>query len=103
MWSLHSITSSGRPRSSGDGMPAGHQAEHGADGVALHEGRHAEAALAGDGVRGGQLAVLEEPLPLALGEHAEHEPADVGAVERRQALHAPQLALQAHHRWRARR
>ena len=46
------------------------QPEHGADRVALHEGGHPEAALARDGVGGGELARLEEPLALALGEHA---------------------------------
>ena len=95
------MTSSGRPRSSGVGISAGHQAEHGAHRVALDEGRHAEAALAGDGVGRGQLAVLEEPLALALGEHPEHEAADVGAVERRHALDAAELALDADDRRRA--
>ena len=52
-------------------------------------------------MRGGDLAVREEPLALGLGEHAEHEPPHVGAVEGRHALHAPELALDAHDRRRA--
>ena len=46
------------------------EAEHGTHRVALHEGGHPEPALARDGVGGGVLAGLEEPLALALGEHA---------------------------------
>ena len=54
----------GQPEVLRRGDAGGHEPEHRAHGVALHEGGHAEAPLAGDGVRGGQLALLEEPLAL---------------------------------------
>ena len=103
LWSLHSITSSGRPRSSGDGMPAGTRRS-----TAPTESRCTKAdtrkrPLPGMAWDVASSPSVEEPLALALREHAEHQPADVGAVERRHALHAPQLALHAHHRRRRRR
>ena len=97
-WSLHSITSSGRPRSSGEGMPGGTSRRTAPTESRCTNAEHAEAALAGDGVRRGELPVLEEPLALRLRQHAEHQAPHIGAVQGGHALHPPQLALEAHHR-----
>ena len=72
--------------------------EDGADGVALQEHVHAEAALARDRVRRVELVLGLELLPLLLGEDGVDHPPDLRAVQLRELGEALELAVDADRR-----
>ena len=101
-WSAHSITSSGRPRSSADGISAGTSRSTAPTLSRCTKAETRKRPLPGMAWDVESSPIVEEPIALALGEHAEHEATDVGPVERVLAGHPPQLTLDADD-WRRRR
>ena len=101
LWSLHSITSSGRPRSSGDGMPAGTSRS-----TAPTESRWMNADTRKRPLPGMACEVASSPsarnrsrwrwVSMPSTSRRTSEPLSGG-----HPLHAPQLALQPHDRRRA--
>ena len=101
LWSLHSITSSGRPRSSGDGMPAGTRRS-----TAPTESRCTKADTRKRPLPGMACDVASSPssrnrsrwrcVSMPSTSRRTSEPLSGG-----QPLHAAQLALEAHDRRRA--
>ena len=92
--------SAGSPRSSNDGMPGQHAAEHEADGAALAEHVDPEAAEAGERVGEVGLVVVEELVGARLGHERERDALGVG---RRDLVAVPglQVAVDAEERRRA--